>query len=152
MEKEAATWEATKQALGQEHPLKCSKADARFAAMMQCIILNLALDDNDETATLKVSSPENGTAYMPGVHDLEQYIEHIKGCPKTGVVSFMQLMKGRNREPWDSPWHIQFTIGTWSGVVRDFLSNLVVTPNEEQYWSFRRWNRKPASWGNPQGF
>ena len=47
---------------------------------------------------------------------------HMKGCPKTGVVAFMQLMKRRNHEPWNSPWHVQqFGVGTWSSMMHDFL-------------------------------
>ena len=111
----------------------------------------MACDEEDDTAVLKVRKLEEGSAYTPGTFDVDTYVEQVKGCPKTGVVAFMQLMKGRNREPWNSPWHVQFNVGTRSSMMRDFLMNIEVMPNDDKYWSFRRWNRRPATWGNPQG-
>ena len=121
--------------------------------MMEMIVENLAANDEDLDAALKLRSLDPGEQFAPNTFDLEDYINLVKGCPNTGVISFCQLMKSRTREAFESPWHLQFAVGSWSGVMRDFLLNVVAQRplDDEQYWSFRKWKRVQSWGGNPQG-
>ena len=105
-------------------------------------------EDTNDTAELKLVDCTNGACYAPGVMTQAEYVEMVKGAPKTSTVLHFQLQKSRYREPHECPWHLTFSSGLWDSFLKDFLVRLETNPDLEegseaqaraQSWAFRKY-------------